>query len=35
MFLRDNQAVMLEVEAKVKEVLGIGLAPVGEDAAEE
>ncbi len=35
MFLRDNPAVMVEVEAKVKELLGIGLAPAGEEATEE
>ncbi|HEY5491965.1 MAG TPA: recombinase RecA [Gemmatimonadaceae bacterium] len=35
MFLKDNPLVMAEIEAKVKAVLGIGLAPAGEDAAEE
>lgn len=35
MFLKDNPLVMAEIDAKVKAVLGIGLAPVGEDAAEE
>jgi recombination protein RecA len=28
MFLRDNQTMMAEIEAKVKEVLGVGAAPV-------
>jgi recombination protein RecA len=35
MFLKDNPLVMAEIDAKVKAVLGIGLAPVGEDAAED
>src|SRR5450756_395745 len=35
MFLKDNPLVMAEIDAKVKAVLGIGLAPAGEDAAEE
>jgi recombination protein RecA len=35
MFLKDNPAVMAEIDTKVKAVLGIGLAPAGEDAPEE
>ena len=35
MFLKDNPLVMAEIDTKVKAVLGIGLAPAGEDAAEE
>jgi recombination protein RecA len=35
MFLKDNPAVMLDIEAKVKDVLGIGLPPAGEEASEE
>jgi recombination protein RecA len=35
MFLKDNPKVMAEVEVKVKELLGIGLAPAGEDAVED
>src|SRR5450756_2527891 len=35
LFLKDNPLVMAEIDAKVKAVLGIGLAPAGEDAAEE
>jgi recombination protein RecA len=35
MYLKDNPAVMAEIDTKVKAVLGIGLAPAGEDAAEE
>ena len=35
MFLKDNPVVMAEIDAKVKAVLGIGLAPAGEDAAED
>ena len=35
MFLKDNPVVMAEIDIKVKAVLGIGLAPAGEEAAEE
>ncbi len=35
MFLRDNPAVFAEVEQKVKDLLGIGLAPAAEEAAED
>jgi recombination protein RecA len=35
MFLKDNPAVMADIEVKVKEVLGIGLAPAGEEGTDE
>jgi recombination protein RecA len=35
MFLKDNVAVMTEIEGKVKELLGIGLQPNGEEAVED